>query len=68
MNVSEERLLQSGFSQEDPGKIKINIDSYGGTLDEAIQELATKFRVLIWISSACMLVFIFLLLFVSEPK
>ncbi|WP_261641083.1 hypothetical protein [Erwinia mallotivora] len=67
MNVSEEALLKSGFNSSDLRKIKNNIESYGGTLGEAIQDLANKFRVLIWISSACALVFIFLLLFASEP-
>lgn len=66
MKVSEEALLQSGFTHTELKKIKDNIEIYGGTLDEAIHDLSNRFRVLLWIVSGCVCVFLFLLLFSSE--
>ncbi|CFQ33090.1 MULTISPECIES: hypothetical protein [Yersinia] len=66
MNVNEEKLLKSGFTNAELQKIKNNVESYGGTLGEAIQDLANKFRVVLWITSACLMVFIFLVLFSSK--
>ncbi|MGE9552761.1 hypothetical protein ACQPT2_16440 [Erwinia amylovora] len=67
MKVHEEKLLESGFSQADIQKIKNNVGSYGGTIEEAIHDLRNRFRVLLWITSGCFCVFIFLLLFSSKP-
>lgn len=67
MEVNEVALLKSGFSQADLKKIKNNIESYGGTLGEAIEDLKNRFRVLLWITSACVFIFVFLLLFSSAP-
>lgn len=67
MIVSEEALLQSGFSHTELQRIKNNVESYGGTLAEAIQDLANKFRVVLWVTAGCLIVFIFLLLFSSAP-
>lgn len=45
MKVTDEALLRSGFTPSDLQKIKNNVESYGGTLGEAIQDLANRFRV-----------------------
>lgn len=37
MDVTDEVLLNSGFTPSDSQKIKNNVESYGGTLEEAIQ-------------------------------
>ncbi len=68
MTLSEKSLLKSGFSQADIQKIKSNMARYGGTLEEVVQDLRNRFRAFLWIASACSCVFIFLLLFASQPK
>lgn len=68
MNVSEDKLLQSGFSHADLKIIQNNIDSYGGTLEEAIQELANRFSVVTWVTSGCLIIFVFLVLFASQQS
>ncbi len=67
MIVSEEALLRSGFSHAELQRIKNNVERYGGTLAEAIQDLANKFRVVLWVTTGCLIVFILLLLFSSTP-
>ncbi|HGP0978555.1 TPA: hypothetical protein ACLFZF_005350 [Klebsiella aerogenes] len=66
MKVTDEALLHSGFTPSDLQKIKNNIESYGGTLEEAIQDLANRFRVVLWITSSCLMVFIILVLFSAK--
>jgi hypothetical protein len=66
MKVTDEALLRSGFTPSDLQKIKNNVESYGGTLGEAIQDLANRFRVVLWITSACLMVFIILVLFSAK--
>ena len=66
MKVSEADLLKSGFTDADLKKIKNNLESYGGTLGEAVADLKNRFRVLLWIISGCTLVFIFLLCFSTK--
>ncbi|WP_338064062.1 hypothetical protein [Yersinia bercovieri] len=58
MRVSEEALLSSGFSHTELQKIKNNVESYGGTLGEAIQDLANRFKIVLWIFFGCMTMFI----------
>ncbi|WP_338134021.1 hypothetical protein, partial [Yersinia bercovieri] len=58
MRTSEEALLRSGFSHTDLQKIKNNVESYGGTLEEAIQDLANRFKIVLWIFFGCMTMFI----------
>lgn len=41
MKVSEADLLKSGFTDADLKKIKNNLESYGGTLGEAVADLKT---------------------------
>ena len=66
MKVTDEALLRSGFTPSDLQKIKNNVESYGGTLGEAIQDLANRFRVVLWITSACLMIFILLVLFTAK--
>ena len=44
MNVSDEALLKSGISQADLSRIKHNVSVHGGTLEEAVESLANRFR------------------------
>jgi hypothetical protein len=62
MLVNEESLLRSGFSSTELQKLKNNVASYGGTLGQAIQDLANRFRALTWIVAGCLLTFIILAL------
>lgn len=66
MDVTEEALLSSGFTQSDLQNIKNNVENYGGTLGEAIQDLANRFRGILWITSSCLMVFILLVLFAAK--
>ena len=68
MKVTDEALLRSGFTPSDLQKIKNNVESYGGTLGEAIQDLANRFRVVLWITSKCLMVFSFLVLFYAKEN
>lgn len=61
MKVSEEALRKAGFTGSDLNKIRNNVDSYGGTLAEAIQGLANRFRIVLWIYFACFAVFLWTL-------
>ncbi len=40
--------------------MKNNVESYGGTLGNAIKDLATRFVLTVWVVSGCLAVFIFL--------
>lgn len=66
MIVTEELLLRSGFNGADLKKIKNNLESYGGTLGEAVQDLANRFRIVLWIFYACLAVFV--VVFFSSEK
>ncbi|HCM9637267.1 hypothetical protein M8Q38_02370 [Enterobacter hormaechei] len=68
MNVTDESLLRSGFTQSDLQKIKNNLESYGGTLGHAIRDLARRFILTVWVVSSCLAVFIFLVIFASEES
>lgn len=68
MDVTEEALLRSGFTSAELQKIKNNVESYGGTLGEAIQDLARRFFITLWVVSLCVSVFVFLLAFSSEES
>ena len=61
MRVSEEALLRSGFSPADLRKVKNNLESYGGTLGDAIQDLSRRFTIALTVVLCCLAVFIFLL-------
>lgn len=58
MIISDEKLAQAGFTHSDLKKIRNNVENYGGTPGEAIQDLAKRFRVVIWIFVGCLAVFV----------
>ena len=68
MFVSEDALIRSGFTATELHKIKSNVEIYGGTLEEAIHDLARRFGRMIWIVGAFMAIFIILVLFSSGIK
>lgn len=68
MNVTDEALLRSGFTPSDLQKIKNNVESYGGTLEEAIKDLARRFSTLIWVSGVCIVVLLLLVVFSSSIR
>ena len=68
MLVNEEGLLRSGFSSSELQIVKNNIESYGGTLEQAIHDLARRFRIMIWIVAVFLAIFIMLVLFSSGIK
>lgn len=68
MNVTDEALLRSGFTLSDLQKIKNNVERYGGTLEEAIYDLARRFNTLLWVASACFTILIILVVFSSPLK
>lgn len=59
MKVSEKTLLESGFSHTDLQKIKSNVEDFGGTLEEVIQDLAKRFNVAKWITIVAFIILIF---------
>ncbi|MCM7167353.1 hypothetical protein [Enterobacter quasiroggenkampii] len=68
MNVTDEALLRSGFTLSDLQKIKNNVERYGGTLEEAIYDLARRFNTLLWVASVCFAILIILVVFSSPLK
>lgn len=68
MNVTDEALLRSGFTLSDLQKIKDNVERFGGTLEEAINDLARRFNTLLWVASVCFIVLILLVVFSSPDR
>ncbi|WP_241606790.1 hypothetical protein [Rosenbergiella epipactidis] len=68
MKVSETALLESGFSHDELQKIKNNVENYGGTLEDAISDLARRFSSLLWVTGVCIVVFLLLIAFSSPVK
>ncbi|MDW3563220.1 hypothetical protein CIW68_20800 [Enterobacter cloacae] len=68
MKVTDGTLLNSGFTPSDLQKMKNNVESYGGTLGNAIKDLARRFVLTVWVVSGCLAVFIFLMIFASEES
>nr|WP_041474289.1 hypothetical protein [Erwinia sp. Ejp617] len=58
MRVSEEALLNSGFSHAELQKIKNNVESHGGSIADAIQDLANRFRIVLWVFYGCVAIFL----------
>ena len=68
MSVSEKALLESGFSHSDIIKIKNNINSNGGSIDEAIRDLANRFCIFIFVVFCCLTALILLFIFGSKES
>ena len=66
MKVSEADVLRAGFSNADILKIKNNTKSYGGSLAEAIQDLANRFILASSVVFCCLLVWGLLIAFGSD--
>lgn len=49
MGITEDSLLQSGFTCKEIQILKNNIDSFGGDFDVVIRDLAKRFKTLIFI-------------------
>ena len=68
MKVTDEALLRSGVTPLELKKIKNNVENYGGTLGNAIRDLARRFTLAVWVISRCLAVSIFLVIFASEQS
>ena len=68
MKVTDEALLRSGFTQPELQKIKSNIEKYGGTLGEAINDLARRFVTLAGVVAVCALILVLLIVFSSPDR
>lgn len=68
MVVTDEALLRSGFTQPELQKIKSNIDRYGGTLGEAINDLARRFITLAGVVCMCVFILVLLVVFSSPDR
>ena len=68
MKVTDEALLRSGFTQPELQKIKSNIEKYGGTLGEAINDLARRFVTLAGVVAVCTFILLLLVVFSSPDR
>ena len=68
MKVSETSLLESGFSHIEVLKIKNNVERFGGTLEEAINDLARRFSTLLWVTAVFVVIFLLLAVFSTPIK
>lgn len=68
MKVSETALLESGFSHAEIQKINKNVELYGGTLEEAINDLSRRFSTLMWVTVVFVVIFFFLCVFSTPIK
>ncbi|PSN08408.1 hypothetical protein [Siccibacter turicensis] len=68
MKVNNATLLKAGFSSIDIQKIKKNTENYGGSMDEAIQDLASRFVIAVFTVAGCLIVFVLLVLFGSAES
>lgn len=65
MAITEETLLESGFTATDLQKLRNNIVNYGSTLDVFISHLANRFLVNIWATFGIFIVCLMALFFGS---
>lgn len=68
MKVTDEALLRSGFTQTELEKLKSNNEKYGGTLGEAVNDLARRFVTLFGVVSMCVFILLLLVVFSSPDK
>lgn len=68
MKVTDEALLRSGFTQSELQKVKNNIENYGGTLGEAINDLARRFITLAGVVCVCVFILLLLVVFSSPYR
>jgi len=63
MDINEKNLSRAGFNASEIQKIRCNVETYGGTFNDALSDLAHRFRLILWVVSCSVLVFILLLFF-----
>ncbi|WP_205955924.1 hypothetical protein [Pantoea stewartii] len=68
MKVSEETLMQAGFTLRELGRIKNMSQRSGDTLGEAINDLARRFIIAAVAVTFCLVVFFILLVFGSAQS
>ena len=68
MQVNDEALLRAGFSPADLKKIRKKTEAYEITIEDVITVLATRFRVLLWITGVFILFFIHVMLTQDEAS
>ena len=68
MKLTDEALLRSGFTQPELQKIKSNIEKYGGTPGEAINDLARRFVTLAGVLAVCTFILLLLIVFSSPDR
>ncbi|WON76810.1 hypothetical protein [Serratia sp. UGAL515B_01] len=61
MDFSKERLLASGFTERELQILQNNIDSFGGTMEEVIRDLAKRFKIFLWVFFCSLAFFLFLI-------
>lgn len=68
MNIDFYELRKTGFTQKELDKITENTRMYGGSIAEAINDLANRFKIFLWLSAFFVIVFAALLIWGSESK
>ncbi|MDY1038340.1 hypothetical protein [Lelliottia sp. CFBP8978] len=68
MGITEDSLLQSGFTRKEIQILKNNIESFGGDFDEVIHDLGRRFNILIFILFFFLLSVVFLAIFSNTGK
>ena len=68
MKANESELLKSGFSSIDIKKIKNNTENYGGTIGDAIKDLANRFVIAMFVVAGCLAVLVLLVLLGSAES
>ncbi|EKK5378619.1 hypothetical protein ACXHVK_004023 [Morganella morganii] len=68
MNIDFDELKKTGFTQKELDKITENTRMHGGSIAEAINDLANRFKIFLWFSVFFAIVFVALLIWGSESK
>lgn len=68
MNIDFDNLKKVGFTQKELDKITENTNMHGGSVADAINDLANRFKILIWLSSFLVLSFLALVIWSTEIK
>ena len=68
MNVSEEKLLQSGFSDAELQKLRCYLVKNELTLDKVINELSKRFQAAFWLTVGMLLLYTVTLFFASKEN
>lgn len=55
--IHEDDLLSQGFSEDDIGRLRASSAKTGTPLDTQLNDLANRFRALVWVLSVMVLIF-----------